>query len=300
VTANQRMIPENFSYKVGFEWAEPFRANRITEVLSADAAAGHKITPDDMERLQADVTSLPARQLLQLLPAAVPDSGDADAQLLRKWNAVVDRNSGAAALYELWQGELEEQMLHRLAPENSWQALHGHVPLTVILSHLENPDVASFGANPVAARNELLRDTLHVAAEHLKALQGPDPSSWSWGRLHTVTFHHVLELLPGGKSLFDAGPVARPGDSFTVNAAYYNGQNFEQLSGPSYREIIDVGNWDGSLVVNVPGESGQPGSSHYSDLLPLWDQARYFPMLYSRGAVEKQTKDRLTLEPANP
>lgn len=300
VTANQRMIPEDFSYKVGFEWAEPFRANRITEVLSADAVSGHKITPQDMEHLQADVTSLPARQLLRLLPAAVPDSGDAAAQLLLKWNAVVDRNSAAAALYELWQGEIEEQMLHRLAPENAWPALHGHVPLTVTLPHLENPDAATFGANPVAARNELLRDTLHVAAEHLKTLQGPDPSAWSWGRLHTVTFHHVLELLPGGKELFDVGPVSRPGDSYTVNAAYYNGQNFEQLSGPSYREIIDVGNWDGSLIVNVPGESGQPGSSHYSDLLPLWDQTQYFPMLYSRGAVEKQAKDRLTLEPANP
>jgi penicillin amidase len=52
--------------------------------------------------------------------------------------------------------------------------------------------------------------------------------------------------------------------------------------------------------VNVPGESGQPGSSHYSDLLPLWDQTQYFPMLYSRGAVEKQAQDRLTLEPAKP
>jgi penicillin amidase len=116
--------------------------------------------------------------------------------------------------------------------------------------------------------------------------------------LHTATFHHVLELLPGGKQLFDVGPVPRPGDSYTVNAAYYNGKSFEQLSGPSYREIIDVGNWDGSLVVNVPGESGQPSSSHYSDLLPLWDQTQYFPMLYSRGAVEEQARDRLTLEPA--
>ncbi len=300
LTANQRMIPEDFPYKVGFEWAEPFRANRLSEVLSEEAGSGHKITLEDMERLQADVTSLPARQLLRLLPAAVTDAADPAARLLLKWNAVVDRNSGAAALYELWQGEIQEQMLHRLAPENAWQALRGHIPLTVILPHLESPDGATFGANPVAARNELLRDTLHVAANRLKSLQGPDPSGWSWGKLHTVTFHHVLELLPGGKKLFDVGPVPRPGDSNTVNAAWYDGKSFDQLGGPSYREIIDVGNWDGSLVVNVPGESGQPGSAHYSDLLPLWDQTQYFPMLYSRGAVEKQAKERLTLEPANP
>jgi len=300
VTANQRMIPENFPYKVGFEWAEPYRANRITEVLSGDAGSGHKITREDMERLQADVTSLPARELLRLLPAAVGNSDDPVAKLLLNWNAVVDRDSAAAALYELWQGEIENQMLHRLAPENAWVVLRGHIPLTVMLPHLQNPEAAAFGPNPVAARNELLRDALHVAAAHLKSLQGPNPSAWSWGRLHTITFHHVLELLPGGKSLLDVGPVPRPGDSYTVNAAYYNGQSFDQLSGPSYREIIDVGNWDGSLVVNVPGESGQPGSPHYSDLLPLWDQTQYFPMLYSRDAVEKQAKDRLTLEPANP
>jgi hypothetical protein len=125
-------------------------------------------------------------------------------------------------------------------------------------------------------------------------------NSLAEGRLHTLTFHHVLELLPGGKSLFDVGAVPLTGDSYTVNAANYNVENFEQLSGPSYREIIDVGNWDGSLVVNVPGESGQPGSSHYSDLLPVWDQTQYFPILYSRDAVEKQAPDRLTLEPAAP
>lgn len=300
VTANQRMIPQNFSYKVGFEWAEPYRANRITEVLTADAGRHHKITLDDMERLQADVTSLPARELLRLLAAATGGSSDPSAQLLLHWNAVVDRNSAAAALYELWQLELENEMLHRLAPENAWQALRGHIPLSVVLAHLQAPDAATFGANPAAARNQFLRDTLHAAAGPLQSLQGPDPSAWSWGRLHTVTFHHVLELLPGAKPLFDVGPVPRPGDSYTVNAAYFHGHDFVQLAGPSYREIIDVGNWDGSRVVNVPGESGQPGSSHYSDLLTLWDRTQYFPMLYSRDAVEKQAKDRLTLQPANP
>lgn len=238
VTANQRMIPENFPYKVGYEWAEPFRANRITEVLSADTTTGHKITLEDMERLQADVTSLPARALLRLLPAAISGSSDPAAEMLLHWNAVVDRDSPAAALYELWQGEIEEQMLHRLAPENAWQALRGHIPLTVVLQHLEHPDVKTLGADPAAARNELLRDTLHVAADHLKSLQGPDPSAWSWGRLHTVTFHHVLELLPGGKPVFNVGPVPRPGDSFTVNAAYYRGDDFEQLAGPSFAKSL--------------------------------------------------------------
>jgi penicillin G amidase len=298
VTANQRMTADDFPYKVGFEWSEPYRANRITEVLSQAANDSRKLTREDMEHLQGDVVSLPAREMLALLAGAANRSNDAPTQLLLHWNADIDRESSAAALYELWLTDVEHQMLHRLAPENAWNALERHFPLTVVLHHLQHPAEEIFGPQPQAARNRLLVDTLNTAIAKMKTLQGNNPSSWAWGRLHTVTFHHPLELLEGTKPLFDVGPVPRPGDSYTVNNASYGGGDFDQVSGPSYREILDVGNWDESVIANVPGESGQPGSPHYSDLLPYWDQTRYFPMLYSRSAVEKEAKDRLILQPA--
>jgi len=299
VTANQRMTPDNFPYNVGYEWVEPYRANRVKEILNQAVSSGHKFTREDMEQLQADVTSLPARELLQLLASAARNSGDPATQMLLRWNAVLDRESPAAALYELWQTEIEKQMLHHLAPENAWKTLQGQgrLSLTVILNSLERPNQETFGAQPQAARDLLLLDTLKSSVEKLKSLQGSEPSYWSWGRLHTVTFHHSLELLTDARPLLNLGPLQRPGDSYTVNNTSYSGENFDQLSGPSYREILDVGNWDESVVANAPGESGQPGSPHYSDLVPLWDETRYFPMLYSRVAVEKQASDRLLLEP---
>jgi penicillin G amidase len=298
VTANQRMTADSFPYKVGFEWSEPYRAKRITEVLAKAAHDGHKLTREDMEQLQGDVVSMPARELLALLSAAAKDSNDAATQLLLHWNAAVDRDSAAAALYELWLLEVEHQMLHRLAPENAWKVLQNRLPLTVILQHLQNPTQETFGAQPQTARNQLLLDALNTATAKLKSLQGNDSAAWAWGRLHTVTFHHSLELLEGAKPLLDVGPLPRPGDNYTVNSGGYNAEHFDQVSGPSYREILDVGNWDDSVVANVPGESGQPGSAHYSDLLTYWDQTRYFPMLYTKSAVEKEAKNRLTLEPA--
>ncbi len=301
VTANQRMTGKEFAYNVGFEWSEPFRANRITEVLSEAATSGHKLTREDMEQLQSDVTSLPARELVQLLRSAAGSSEDAPTQMLLRWNAAVERESPASAIYELWQVEIEKEMLHRLAPESAWKTLEGRVPLTVVLNTLEHPDQETFGTQPQVARDKLLLDTLKTAVEKLKKLQRAESSYWSWGRLHSVTFHHPLELLPGARELFTIGPLARPGDSHTVNNASYAGEKFDQVSGPSYREILDVGNWDESVVMNVPGESGQPGSPHYADLVLLWDQTQYFPMLYSQAAVEKQSTDRLVLEPApNP
>jgi penicillin amidase len=82
-----------------------------------------------------------------------------------------------------------------------------------------------------------------------------------------------------------------------VNATGYSGTSFDQDSGASYREILDLSDWDNSVAVNVPGQSGQPGSPHYSDLLPLWSEGRYFPLVYSREAVEQETTDRLVLQP---
>ena len=67
--------------------------------------------------------------------------------------------------------------------------------------------------------------------------------------------------------------------------------------GASYREIIDVSNWDNSLTVNTPGQSGQPESPYYGNLLPLWAEDQYFPMTFSRAAVDQKAAHRLRLEP---
>ena len=65
-------------------------------------------------------------------------------------------------------------------------------------------------------------------------------------------------------------------------------------------DALDVADWDRSVATSVPGQSGQPGSPHYGDLLPLWADGKYFPLLFSREQVEKQSKNRLVLEPLTP
>jgi len=159
---------------------------------------------------------------------------------------------------------------------------------------LSKPEVFGISASDT---QRLLVESLKTATGKMKQLQGPDPAAWSWGRLHVVKFRHALDRAAEGMRVLDLGPVPRPGDEYTVNATGYWGDSYEQVSGASYREILDPGDWDLSLAVNTPGQSGQPGSGHYSDLLPLWDQGRYFPLSYSREAVEKVTTDRMKLEP---
>jgi penicillin amidase len=112
-----------------------------------------------------------------------------------------------------------------------------------------------------------------------------------------MTFRHALDQFPGAASLTDLGRLPRSGDGDTVGATGWYGNSFEQVEGASYREILDVADWDLSLAINAPGQSGQPGSPHYSDLLGLWQGWQYFPLAYSHDAVEKSTTDKLVLEP---
>jgi len=288
-TANHKMIPENYPYNVGFEWAPPYRVHRIEEVITGIRDGRKKITLDDMEKLQTDVVSLPARRLVNLLKES-PNPTVAT-QMIRGWDATLSRESGVAALYEVWLKELRKVVAEKKGVESFEDDLFENV-----LEDLSEPSPQFFGADAVAGRNQVLLQTLESAWKRTEQLLGTDPQKWSWGRLHTIQFRHSLDGLPDLATLLDLGPLPRPGDGDTVNATWAD-KKFEQEEGASYREILDTADWDRSLVVNTPGQSGQPGSSHYSDLLPLWDRGEYFPLLYSRKAVEMNAQDRLKLAP---
>jgi penicillin amidase len=79
-----------------------------------------------------------------------------------------------------------------------------------------------------------------------------------------------------------------------VNA---DGGGLIQTSGASYRQILDLADWDRSVMTNMPGESGDPASPHYSDLTADWAAGKYHPMPYTRKAVEAATMERITLAP---
>jgi penicillin amidase len=296
-TANHKMIPENYGYAVGFQWASPERFLRISEVLSGAAKRGHKLSLADMENLQNDVVSLPARNLQALLKYAAGTAPSSSAKLLLDWDCAVTTDSIAATLYEFWDAELRDAVTKLAVPADA-QKIAGKFALPEILQELSHPSVAVFGQNPGAARDALLLQTLQAAERKLSAKLGPDTKNWAWGKLHRVSFKHPLDHVAlGAGTLFDRGPFPRPGDGSTVDATYFGGASFDQLAGASYREVFDLSDWDNAAAVNVPGQSGQPGSVHYDDLLPLWVNGQYFPLRYSKPSVDRETTDVLELKP---
>ena len=99
------------------------------------------------------------------------------------------------------------------------------------------------------------------------------------------------------RARINVGPIAKNGSEFTPNQSLTRTTDFRQMNGPSVRIVLDVGNWDNSRAVNHPGQSGDPESPHYRDLAPLWSDGKYFPLLYSRKAVERVTERVIRLLP---
>ena len=120
----------------------------------------------------------------------------------------------------------------------------------------------------------------HAEARLRVVTKTPGWAERRWGQQHARAFRHPL------LRAFDLGPVERSGGAGTVEA-----------DGATYREILDVANWDRSLAINVPGQSGQPGSPYYDNLLKMWADNEYFPLAFSRAAVDRAAAHRLTLQP---
>ena len=148
-------------------------------------------------------------------------------------------------------------------------------------------------------RDGILVDSLASALTEIEKRLGPDPAQWQWGRLHQAVFEHPLAARAdaGTRRRLTVGAWPLGGSSATPMAASYRSTDYQLTGGASFRMVADVGNWDASVAINTPGQSGDPASPHYRDLAPLWAEGRYFPLAYSREAVEKSTGTRFELNP---
>ncbi|HEY5801582.1 MAG TPA: penicillin acylase family protein, partial [Burkholderiaceae bacterium] len=270
---------------------------RIDEVLGRTG----KATVEDMQRLQNDVVSLPARRLLALVKPLRTDNAKAQAaqRLLAGWEGEISATGSASALFEVWLSRhlpyrYKDAVLSREAAR-----VVGSADIGAMLAALEQP-AARFGKDALRKRDELLASTLAAAWEDTQRLLGPEPSRWRWGRLQFSYFMHPMSQVvdKATRAQLDVGPFPRGGSNYTVNASGYHPANFWQLSGASFRIVIDVGGWDNSRAINTPGQSGDPASPHYRDLAAMWAAGEYFPLLYTKKAIDAATESTIELLPA--
>jgi penicillin amidase len=172
----------------------------------------------------------------------------------------------------------------------------GNIPVVTELLEGRHPALsARAGLDESGARDALMRDTLAAALADVTARFGSDPATWRWGDLHHGWFDHALTQL--GDS-FDLGPWPKGGGNTSIMLAHHEASDYRVRIGASVRMVIDVGDWDNSLWINAPGQSGMQDSPHLADLAPLWAAGRYVQLPYSEAAVAEATALTITLLPA--
>ena len=291
-TANEMNLPPGYDVPVGLEWAAPYRRQRIGEVLGANDA----MTVADSVRLQTDYMSIPARRLVAVLQDLEPSPEIEPAlELLKPWDGELGKDSAAAALFEVWwRDHLEMEVGRRIAETLGIGSLADEHLLQII----EQAD-QRLGDSPAKARDEVLRTSLKSAFADVAERLGSDPAGWRWGDLHRIGLRHLWsDRFPDElRAAAEVDSAPRGGSGNTVGNTSYNSE-FHQRSGASFRMVIDVGNWDASVAMNNPGQSGDPRSPHYKDLFEPWANDEAFPLLYSRGAILEAAEARIELVPA--
>ncbi len=292
-TANAMNLPDGYpaeERKLGFEWPDRSRIDRISEVLAANA---HVSVADSMA-LQTDTHSAISRRLTALADGLVtPDRRTAQAlALLLGWDHDVTTDSAAAAIYEVWASRhLGQAVRTAVVPAAAIGAM-GPPSLAATLDWLE--------AAPKATRDPLLLASLQATLGDLATRLGPDMRTWQWGALHQAQFVPAVATRAdtATAAAMTVGPLPVPGSGSTPRAQSYESGSFNAAAGASVRMVVDVGAWDKAMIINTPGQSGDAASPHYADLFGKWAAGDYVPMLFSRGAVDAAAEQVIAVAPA--
>ena len=306
-TANNKVVPDEYPYKVGSEYAPPYRAMRIVEALES----GDKFTTDDMARLQMDTRLTLGQRLAKYFIQAYDHAVSKDnpqlgplVDILRKWDYSTDVKSVATTFFtESYRQAARLTYEDEVSPE-LWEVLREEESLYNGFDNGVEDDFALFDdrrtANKIEKRDDILVAAMIEAVKVLEHEMGKSIDGWEWGKLHTVLFDHPFgaheKVL---RKMLSLGPYPLPGSRDTVNNGFFRWWDspYRAVVGPSMRHVVDFGDFTSSRLTITTGQSAHRLSPHYSDQVNDWLEGRYHPMLMSRAEIEAVSEGKIIFIP---
>jgi penicillin G amidase len=291
VTANARVVGPAYKPYLTDRWEEPYRTARIYDLLVDKG----RLRPSDMLKVQTDTFSYPhaflADQLLAAARTVQPKDDRAHKLIaqLNDWNGIADADS----------------------PEVPFLDATRRATLALILEPYLGNDTSLYEWRSVAFLQRLLTerpakwlppayknyDELLIAAADrgvarlVQQTKSQRIEDWSWRRFDALDMLHPIGRTGVLRFFLSIYDKPQSGTAYSVRAA-------TKHHGPAMRFVADVGNWDDSIMLIAGGESGQPGSRHYSDQFPYWYEGNPIIQPFSEAAEASTRKHTLTLKPA--
>ncbi|MDA0261656.1 MAG: penicillin acylase family protein [Proteobacteria bacterium] len=299
-TANNAIVDDRYPHHITFDWEHPYRIRRIRTLL--DARSKHSI--DSFREAQGDNQSTMARDFLKFLLPIKPISKEASAALgmLKEWDGDMDLNRPEPLIFSHWYSQLETRIyadeLGSLFRE-SWH----YRPLFLhrVLSNRQVwcDDVTTDAKEDCAG---VIAAALQATVEALTEQHGDDLSKWRWGDVHYAHMKHLpFTFVPVLNRIFDIR-IDSSGGPYTINRGGYGITNkkepFAQIHGASFRAIYDLDDLNRSLYVHTTGQSGNPLSSFFDNLVRPWRDIDYIPMTTERRDYSAGSPGTLVLTPS--
>jgi penicillin amidase len=287
VNANNKVVGDKYPHLISATWAEGYRAARIRDLLGDR----RDLAIEDMMAIQADSVSLQALEMKELLTGVeFKDQRSRDvARRIAEWDGKADRDRAEPLIFAAWLNRLNRAILADELKENfaAFERVRPQVLMDILTRRRHWCDDVT---TPEAEScDDLIAASLDRALADLDATWGKDMKTWRWGAAHPARFDHpFLGKVPVLGRMADL-QVPSDGDDFTVSRAAYrvedNATRFPQIHGAGLRAVLDLSDLSDSRFVVATGQSGNPLSRHYSDMLPAWSVNR----LYRFGLDNKRS-----------
>ena len=299
-TSNNLIVGYGFPHYIAPAGA-PYRAMRVAAMLTDGAPA----TPEKFARMHGDNLSIPGARMAQRVKGVQPatDLGRQARDLLAVWGGYHTQESAGGAVYETLRWKLYQMTLgalrqHLPDPKPGDESLRAHLAGVEALAVADDGELLAHPAFAHKTWDALLGAALDAVGEHLGKTLGDNASAWDWGRLHTINMRHGIGREEPAASLLNAGDFPFGGSGDTVNnAGHEGGPSFAATSIPTYRQIIDLADFNNSRFIIPPGNSGLPASPHYADHMQDYLAIRYRPLLWDWKQIETQKEGEQRLEP---
>ncbi|ANU26467.1 penicillin acylase family protein [Planococcus versutus] len=273
-TANNEVIDDSYPYHITDFWAQPYRYERIAEVLEAS----DKLTAEDMMNLQMDQKNLYAAEFLKDMISTVrnnTDDYDEVLALLEKWDQVDDKDQGAPLVFHTWIKQLPETLLADEFPKDVFKMLDGKNHITDEMMRDAFKGTEGIWVREYGGIEKWLVDSLETAVAEIEEEQGNDPADWKWGEHHQLTFPHPLAgASPIFEKLLNPKPVPIGGSNVTVQAAASTADG-NVNHGASWRFVADLADLSSAYHIVGPGLSGHMKSDYYHNQVDDWAQGDY-------------------------
>jgi penicillin amidase len=280
-SANQSSTDPSYPYYLNWEFGSYERGKRINDKL----AGMTKATADSMRIMQSDSYSIFAENILPSVLKRV-DPGKLNATqkeafiTIRKWNRFYNAEELAPGIFELWMQRLNANIWSDEFKISSVPMRYPSKDRTLQLI-VKEPESRWFDNVNTAAKetlDDLVNESFQYACDSLERKYGSIGKSWQWANVKGTNVAHLAKI-PG----FGSKKLMIGGGKSTINA-------LNESNGPSWRMVVELGKTPKGHGVYPGGQSGNPGSPFYDDMIDTWAKGKLYDLYFMKAATDKTAK----------